>query len=67
MKKIAYNVRLRRQKTGEEQVRLVLASDPGRAGTHAAKRAKLELKLMADRQYAEFEVLSCVPALGQGK
>jgi hypothetical protein len=61
--KIAYNVRLRRKETGDEQTRLVLADGPEKAGKHAIKCARSELKPMADREYGQFEILSCVAAL----
>lgn len=63
MKKIAYNVRLRRQETGEEHDRLVFATDEATARERAIVRARFALATsMIERKYGKFEVLSCAPA-----
>lgn len=61
-KKTAYNVLLRRKDTGLHQTRLVLADDPEKAAKHAIKRARSALKTMAGRNYAQFDIVSCVAA-----
>lgn len=64
-KKIAYKVRLRRETTGEEHDRLVLANDETAAKAHAIARARAALgSTMAERKYGKFEVLSCALAHG---
>ena len=60
-KKTVYRVRLRRQKTGEEHDRLIIASGKAKAAEHAVAGARLALTTMAERKYAQFEVLSCAP------
>jgi hypothetical protein len=63
MQKIAYTVRLRRQETGEEHDRLIFAQDEATAGERAVVRARIALgSTMAEREYGQFEVLSCAPA-----
>jgi hypothetical protein len=59
-KKIAYDVRLRRQETGEEHDRVVFALDEVTAKERAVARARIALgATMAERQYGQFEVVSC--------
>ena len=60
-KKTVYRVRLRRQKTGEEHDRLIFASGKAKAAERAVAGARLALTTMAERKYAQFEVLSCAP------
>lgn len=63
MKKTAYNVKLRRKDTGEEHTRLVLSDNPEKAGEHAINLARKGFGAsMADRMYAQFDILSCVVA-----
>jgi hypothetical protein len=66
-KKIAYTVKLRRQDTGEEHNRVIFAQDEATAKERAIVRARMGLgSTMAERQYGQFEVLSCAPtAMGQ--
>ncbi len=63
-KKLAFNVRLRRQETGEEHDRLIFAQDEATAKERAVARASQSLvrATMAERKYGQFEVLSCTPA-----
>lgn len=61
-RKTAYNVTLRRHGSGEEQTVLSLSDSPERAGEHAIEQARSRLKVMADRQYAQFDIVSCVAA-----
>jgi hypothetical protein len=64
--KIAYNVKLRRQETGEEHDRLIFAQDESTAKERAIVRARTALGgTMAERKYGQFEVLSCAPAAPQ--
>jgi hypothetical protein len=61
--RIAYNVKLRRQETGEEPDRLIFAQDDATARERAVVRARWALgTTMAEREYGKFEVLSCAPA-----
>jgi hypothetical protein len=56
-----YNVRLRRQETGDEHDRLIFARDEATARERAVARARTALgATMAERTYGRFEVLSCV-------
>jgi hypothetical protein len=57
--KTRYNIRLRRQDTGEVHDRLMIADGEAVAKERAVERARNVLPTMADRQYARFEVLSC--------
>ena len=59
-KKVPYKVKLRRKDTGEEYDRLIFALDETNAGERAIARAKSGLigVSMAERQYAQFDVLS---------
>lgn len=57
-----YNVVVRRKDTGEESDFKSIASSPERAREHAIEQAQRRLMVMADRQYAQFEVVSCTPA-----
>jgi hypothetical protein len=59
-KKTHFTVRLRRKDTGDEHDRLVITTDEAAAGPLAVMRARAVLPVMADRKYAEFEVVSCV-------
>lgn len=62
-KKIAYKVRLRRQKTGGEHDRLIFAPNEAIAKVRAVERAKLAMgATMVEIKYGQFEVLSCVIA-----
>ena len=66
-KKLAYNVRLRRQETGEVHDRLIFAHDVATAKARAVVRARISLgSTMAERKYGQFEVLSCTPAALEG-
>jgi hypothetical protein len=66
-KRLAYNVRLRRQETGEEHDRLIFAQDEATAKERAVVRARASLgSTMAERKYGQFEVLSCTPAALEG-
>jgi hypothetical protein len=60
--KTHYNVTLRRQGSSEEETLLSIARDPESASTNAIERARGKLKVMADREYAQFDVVSCVVA-----
>lgn len=62
MKKNRYDVRLRNVKTGAEHSRLSIAADELAARENAVERAKAAETNMADREYGQFEVVSCVPA-----
>jgi hypothetical protein len=67
-KRIAYLVRLRRQQTGEEHDRLIFAKDEAAAGERAVVRARRALATtFIEREYGQFEVLSCAPAVNQGR
>jgi two-component sensor histidine kinase len=60
-KKNAYDVKLRRQETGEEHNRLIFAQDEETARERAIVRARSSLgTTMAERTYGQFEILSCV-------
>jgi hypothetical protein len=62
-KRTVYKLRLRRQKTGEEHDRLIFAKDESTAKERAIVRARWALgTTMAEREYGQFEVLSCVAA-----
>jgi hypothetical protein len=58
----AYNVDLRRKDTGEDLSFVVTASSPERAKEQATDKARRQMATMADRGYAQFEVVSCVVA-----
>lgn len=58
----AYSVNLRRKDTGEDLALVMTASSPERAQEAAIEKARRQLKVMADREYAQFEVVSCVLA-----
>lgn len=62
-KKTAYKIKLRRQDTGEEHERTIIALDETTAESRAIDRARASLKSMADRQYGRFEVISCTAAV----
>lgn len=64
-KKTAYNVTVRRRDTGEDLTLLSITDTPQRAGEHAIEMARRGLKAMADRNYAQFEVVSCVVAIAR--
>jgi hypothetical protein len=62
-KKMAYHVKLRRQKTGEEHDRLIFAKDEATARARAVVRARWALgTTFLEREYGQFEVLSCALA-----
>lgn len=61
-KRTGYNVTLRRKDNGEEHQRLILAVDERAAETAAVMRARAALPVMADRQYATFEIVSVAAA-----
>jgi hypothetical protein len=62
-KRIAYTVKLRQKETGEEHNRLIFAESPETAGERAIVRARSALgKTMAEREYGQYEVLSCALA-----
>lgn len=61
MKKQAYIVKLRRQDTGEEHDRQIVAADEKTAESRAIDKARATLKSMTDRRYGKFEVISCAP------
>lgn len=54
-----FKLRLRRQDTGEEHDRIIYASCEAEAKDRAPAVARRSLKVMADRQYARFDVLTC--------
>lgn len=56
--KTHYKVRLRRIDTGEEQTRDVVTDSETRAKALAIEKARSRLQAMADRHYAQFEVLA---------
>lgn len=58
----AYNVDLRRKDTGEDLSFVVTASSQELAKEHAIDKARRQMATMADREYAQFEVVSCVVA-----
>jgi hypothetical protein len=61
-KKIAYDVRLRQASTGLEHDRLIFAQDEATARERAVARARRAIgKTFVERQYGQFEVLSCQP------
>jgi hypothetical protein len=63
MRKIAYNIKLRRQETGEVHDRLIFAHDEVAARARAISKARIALATtMVERKYGKFEVLSCVVA-----
>lgn len=62
MKKTAYNVTLRETATRELHERTIIAADEATAGAMAIEKARAGLKVMADRKYAQFEVVSCIAA-----
>jgi hypothetical protein len=62
-RKTAYNVRLRRQATGEEHDRLIFAQDEATARARAVVKARIALgSTFAEKKYGQFEVLSSAPA-----
>ncbi len=61
-RKTAYNVTVRRKSTGEDTTWLSIANGPTQAGEHAIENARRKLQVMADREYAQFEVVACVAA-----
>lgn len=61
-RKTAYNVTVRRRDTGEDLTLLSIADGPTQAGEHAIENARRKLTVMAGRNYAQFEVVSCVAA-----
>ena len=59
-----FKLRLRRQDTGEDHDLIIYASCEAEARDRAPDVAKRALKVMADRQYARFDVLSCISSDG---
>ena len=63
MKKAEYDVKLLQVSTGEEHSRKIFAMDEPTARERAVARARSSLgKTMAERNYGQFEVLSCMAA-----
>lgn len=58
----SYSVSLRRKETGEDLNFTMTASSPERAKEGAVEKARRGMKTMADREYAQFEVVSCIVA-----
>jgi hypothetical protein len=54
-----FKLRLRRRDTGEEHDRIIYARCEAEAKDRAPVVARRSLKVMADRQYARFDVLTC--------
>ena len=61
----AYNVTLRREDSGEDIALTMVARSPEIAQEHAIDKARRQLSTMAERQYAQFEVVSCVAAVSR--
>lgn len=59
IKQRQFKLRLRRQDTGEESDHTIFAMTEAEARDRAPEVARRALDTMADRQYAQFEVLSC--------
>lgn len=60
LKKIAYDVRIRRIATGEVHTRLIFACDASTACQRAIAKARRALgTTFVERQYGEFQVVSC--------
>jgi hypothetical protein len=63
MRKMKFDVRLRQVSTGEEHNRQIFAQDEAIAKERAVARARSSIaKTMVEREYGQFEVLSCTPA-----
>ena len=60
-KRIAYDVRLRQASTGLEHDRLIFAQDEATARERGCEGAAAIGKPFVERQYGQFEVLSCQP------
>lgn len=55
-----YDVRMRRKADGGEFTKVIFADNEDAARERAPGLARRGLRDLADREYAEFEVLSCV-------
>jgi hypothetical protein len=55
-----FDVVLRRKDTGEEVKKSVFAKNEAGARERALSLARRGLETMADREYAEFDVITCV-------
>jgi hypothetical protein len=58
-RRMTFSVRLRRQVTGEEHLRMIFAPDETTAKERAIVKARVVLPVMAERQYERFDVVSC--------
>lgn len=61
-KKTHYTVKLRRLDTGDVKARRIIANSETEAKAIAIEKERKGLPVMADRNYARFEVLTCDPA-----
>lgn len=65
MRKTQFNVRLRHQLSGDEQDRVVFAETEDAAKDFAIFRARQRQATMAEREYGQFDVLSCTRIDGE--